>query len=335
MEITVKPTDEIKISVIIPMYNVERVIDRCLRSLEEQSLQGVEYLFIDDCSTDGSVAKLSTWIDSRKEADVYYRIVQHKNNQGVAVARNTGLDLAKGIYVYYVDADDYIEPQTLKLLFQEAEATKADIVGCEWFLSFHKNERSMMQQDVQSGEELFKKIGRGVIRWNLWLFLVKRSLYVDHGVRFLPQMNMGEDLMVMAKLALLASKVHICHQPLYHYVQSNTNSLTKNYEISFPQIIANIQEINNFLLERNRVDFQEYIYQMQLNAKLPFLISSKTSNYLFWLNSFPEANKYIEKNKDSAWRTRFIQQAARARQFWILRVYYWVVIKVVYGFIYK
>lgn len=325
---------EITVSVIIPMYNVERVINRCLHSLEQQNLKGVEILFVDDSSTDNSVKKLSAWINAHRKSDKYYHLICHDTNQGVAVARNTGLEHAKGKYIYYVDADDYIEPNALSNLYQIAEDNQADIVGCEWYLSFERNERHMVQCDVGTGKDLFQKMAQGVMRWNLWLFLVKRDLYESHGIRFIPQQNMGEDMMVMSKLSLLASKVQIIHKPYYHYIQFNTNSLTKKYQDNFPQIVANLQEIEGYL-QKNYQELKELVYLMQLNAKLPFLISSKESDYQFWLKTFPDANQYIEKNSNSSWYTRYIQLAARNKQFWILKLYYWTVIKVFYGYIYK
>lgn len=325
----------IVVSVIIPMYNVEQVIDRCLSSLLVQDIQDVEYLFIDDCSTDDTVLKLTAWIAEQQKEGVYYRLICHDSNQGVAAARNTGLENARGKYIYYVDADDYLEPQALKILYQLAEEQQADIVGCEWFLSFKTNERHMRQCEVATGEELFRKMALGVMRWNLWLFFVKRSLYEDYRIRFIPRMNMGEDMMVMSKLSLLASKISICHQPLYHYVQYNSGSLTKSYQKGFSQIIANIREIDTFVCERGRSDLKDYIHFMKLNSKLPFLISSKTSDYRYWLECFSESNNYIEKNRESSLYTRFIQLAARNKQFWILKIYYWTVIKILYGCIYK
>ncbi len=327
--------NEIKISVIIPMFNVEHVVDRCLQSLLEQRLTGVEYIFIDDCSKDATVLKLSAWIEANKSNENKYSLICHESNQGVAVARNTGLDNAHGKYVYYVDADDYIEPNTLALLYDEAEKYQADIVGCEWMLTFEKNERYMRQADVVMGEALFTKFAKGVMRWNLWLFLVCRSLYEENNLRFIPQMNMGEDLMIMMKIALVANRVQIIHKPLYHYSQTNSVSLTKNYEKSISQISTNIVEIEQFLEAKGRMDLQVYLYLLQLNVKLPFLISSQIRDYETWQKWFPKSNKYIEYNDEATWRTKLLQKAARAKQYWFLRLYYFFVIKVVYGIIFR
>lgn len=323
------------VSVIIPMFNVAHSIDRCLHSLAAQRMERVEYLFIDDCSTDATVSRLSAWIAERQDGVASFRLIRHESNQGVAVARNTGLNHASGKYIYYVDADDYIEPDTLQILYDEAEAEELDIAGCEWFLSFRQNERRMGQPDAANGDELFRKMAQGTMRWNLWLFLVRRSLYEAHSIRFIPRMNMGEDMMVMLKLSLHARRVRVFHTSLYHYGQTNSSSLTKNYLNSIPQITANIEETERYLRAVGRTDLCQYISLLKLSVKLPFLISSSASDYRVWLSWFPEANEHIGENATCSWRTRMLQRAARAKQFWFLRLYYWLVIKVVYGLLYK
>lgn len=326
---------ETAISIIVPMFNVEHVVDRCLLSLSQQNIENIEVLFVNDCSTDGTAAKIATWIEKQKSDTATYRLISHESNKGVAAARNTGLDNATGKYIYYVDADDYIEPETLRTLYENAETNGWDIAGCEWLLTFKQNERHMVQPDTKNGREMFEKMTQGVMRWNLWLFLVKRELYEREAIRFIPQMNMGEDLMVMLKLTLMADKVGILHKPLYHYIQTNADSLTKSYEKSIPQITANIEEAERYLREKRRTELLDNINMLKLNVKLPFLISARNEDYRIWLEWFPEANKYIDYNKELPWRTRFIQKAARAKQFWILKLYYWLVIKVLYGLIYK
>lgn len=325
--------NQIKVSVIVPMYNVSKVMKRSIESLYAQTLSGIELIFVDDHSVDGTLDTLQSLLPQKEGLQV--KIVRHAENRGVAVARNTGLDHATGEYIYYVDADDYIEPNTLEKLYGTAKGCDADIVGCEWFLTFEKNERHMKQADVTSGNELFVKMAHGVMRWNLWLFLVKRSLYERNGFRFIEGMNMGEDMMVMMKLALHADKVHIVHEPLYHYIQTNSGALTKNFNAYRYQVSANAEEVGAYMERIGRNDMADAFLQLKLTLKLPLLISDKVADYETWLNWFPEANSVANNNGDLPWRTRFIQVAAAKRQFWILKLYYRLVIKFVYGVLYK
>lgn len=315
------------------MYNVSAVIDNCIATLFSQTLSDIELVFVDDCSTDDSLNKLKAMLPEKDGVGV--KILQHSVNRGVAAARNTGLAAVTGEYVYYVDADDYIESNTLEVLYKEAKQKDADIVGCEWFLSFKHNERAVKQSQAHSGEELFKKFAGGVIRWNLWLFLVKRSLYVDNDIHFFERMNMGEDMMVMMKLALNAKNVSIVNIPLYHYIQTNTNSLTKNFSAYKEQVTFNAEEVARYVDNISRKDLISDVLQLKLSLKLPLLISDKKRDYEMWMAWFPEANIAVDNNVYLPWRTWFIQKMAVKRHFWILRLYYWLIIKVVYGIIYK
>ena len=324
-----------KVSVIMPMYNVENIMSRSVQSLFSQTLSDFEVIFVDDCSTDNTNEELRKIIIDIKREDIAIQVIRHEYNMGVAVARNTGLNHASGEYIYYVDADDYIEPVTLEKLYNKAQEFDADIVGCEWFLTFQNNERFMKQAHVSTGDELFTKMAHGVMRWNLWLFLVKRSLYETNGFRFIEKLNMGEDMMVMMKLALHANQVEIIHEPLYHYIQTNSGSLTKNFSAYRYQVTGNVEELGYYLEKIGRKDMINAFMQLKLTLKLPLLISDKVDDYKTWYQWFPEANDFVEENKDIPWRTRFIQVAASKQQYWILKLYYWLVIKVVYGIIYK
>lgn len=325
--------NQVKVSVIIPMYNVGKVMTRAIESLYAQTLPGIELIFVNDYSKDDTQNRLEALLVPKEGVEV--KIIQHTRNKGVAAARNTGLDHATGEFIYYVDADDYIECNTLEILYNEAKRKGADIVGCEWFLSFKQNERAVKQAQAENGDELFKKFAGGVIRWNLWLFLVKRSLYVDNDIRFIEQMNMGEDMMVMMKLALNANKVSILNVPLYHYIQTNTNSLTKNFLAYKEQVTANANEIALYVEKKSREDLKLDVLQLKLSLKLPLLISNKNSDYEMWMEWFPEANDVVDENKYLPWRTRFIQQCASKKRYWVLKFYHFLFVKLFYGVIYR
>lgn len=323
----------IKVSVIVPMYNVAHILDKAVETLFAQTLKGVEYIFVDDCSSDDTLQLLNSRLPVKEGVTV--KVLHHECNRGVAVARNTGLDNATGEYVYYVDADDYIEPCTLERLYDNAVVRGADIVGCEWYLSFEKSERHMRQAHVTDGNGLFARMANGVMRWNLWLFMVRRELYELPGMRFIEGMNMGEDMMVMMKLAMNAKSVSMIHEPLYHYIQTNSGSLTKNFNAYRYQVTANVNEVGEYIKTQGRDDLDEPFMQLKLTLKLPLLISDKRTDYETWLEWFPESNGAVDGNKELPWRTRFIQKAAARGHFWVVKLYYRLVIKFVYGIIYR
>lgn len=326
------------VSVIIPVYNAEDTLAISSESLLRQSYPFLEIIYINDCSTDGSGESIRDW--ARKLEDKEYvtvRIIDHERNKGVAVARNTGLDHATGRYIYYVDADDAIEPDAIEVLVNAALQNDAEIVGCNWFLSFEKNERKMNQLAFSTAYEGLMGILNGTMRWNLWLFLVDRSLYEKNAVRFTPGLDMGEDLMVMCKLFTCANRVIYVDRALYHYRQSNTASLTKVYSIEHvEQVTQNVQEVERFLKESVFADrLTNHIEFLKLNIKLPLLISDDRERYKQWLDWFPEANNYIMLNKAQPWRTRVLQLSAYKKRFWAVQLYYRIINQVVYGILYK
>lgn len=325
------------ISVIIPVYNASGTLPHCLKSLTMQTYKNLEILFVDDCSTDNSLEILNCYAKQKCDTDIVIRLLQHRQNRGVAAARNTALLHATGDYIYYVDADDSIESDTLECLMHEAKKNSMDIVGHEWYLTFRSKERYMRQPDYSTPVEALQKMMCGVMRWNLWLFLVRRSLYVENNIQFIEGMNMGEDMMVMMKLFTCAERVSVMHRPFYHYEQTNVNSLTKTYSSDhIRQVTNNMYEVERSI---NASFYKEALSQflpfLKLNIKLPLLITDDTIRYRQWSVWFPEANEYALRNKQLPFRTRVIQWMATKRYFFLLKLYYRFVFKVVYGFIYK
>jgi len=325
----------VKVSVIVPMYNVALFANSCMAGLICQSLKDFEIIFVDDCSTDNTFEIISSLAISNGREDVRFKLIHHQKNQGVACARNTGLENAEGEYIYFVDADDRIESDTLERLYGAAKSIDADISGCEWYITFSRNERHIHQINVNTGKELFSALSHGLMRWNLWLYMVRRTIYEENHFRFLPGMNMGEDMMQMMRLSLVSEKVVIIHHPLYHYIQTNSDAQTKKWTTkSRDQVSSNVAEVERFC-QSISYDCSTELDFLKLNLKLPFIISDRDEDYEVWKNWFPEVNSSISENRNLPFRTKFIQKAANRGQFWIVRLYYWLVIKFIYGVLYQ
>jgi glycosyltransferase involved in cell wall biosynthesis len=324
-------------SVIIPVYNAGNRVAIALESLRRQDYSNLEIIIVNDCSTDHSIHCIAEYVPVLEERGMRVKVISHAQNRGVAAARNTGLDHATGEFIYYVDADDRIEPDTIGLLYNMAITANADIVGCNCFLTFEKTERKMNQPAFTNPKDAILKMLNGSMRWNLWLFLVRRSLYVKHQIRFIPGMNMGEDLLVMVKLFVHAHHVVFLDKSLYHYGQSNGQSLTKIYsDTHIQEVTANVREVEQYLSQSKFAgQLGNSIAFLKLNIKLPLLISDQEPQYQRWLNWFPEVNERVMDNDALPVRTRFLQWLAGKRQFWALKLYFRVVIGFVYGNLYK
>ncbi|MHA7608269.1 glycosyltransferase family 2 protein [Elizabethkingia meningoseptica] len=327
------------VSIILPVYNAETTLHIAINSIMLQTYNHLELIIINDCSQDDTLALLYQYADkiAFHYKGIIVNIISHEQNKGVAAARNTGLNNASGEYIYYVDADDWIDSEAIEKMINEQQRSNADIVGCNWYLSFNHNERKMNQPTFTSPLNAIQQILNGTMRWNLWLFMVKRSLYEKYNIRFIDGMNMGEDLMVMIQLFIHSHHVSFINEGLYHYGQSNNDSLTKTYSEKHQQEVTTNLLIVEESLSRSHFskNIGNGINFLKLNIKLPLLISNKKSNYKQWEKWFPESNKFVLKNKELPVRTRLLQWLAVKRQYWVLKLYYNIVIRYIYGVIYK
>ena len=324
------------ISVIVPIYKVENFIGRCVDSLMKQSLrQGVEYIFVDDCSPDKSMLVLNEVLNSYPERKSNILIIKHKENKGLPSARNTGMQYASGKYIYHCDSDDYLEDNALELLLQQAESLHADIVWCDWFLTFSKNERYMKQPVYFTPDEALKGILKGHMKYNVWNKLVLHSLYTENGVLFPDGHGMGEDMTMMLLFAV-AGRVAYIPQAFYHYVKLNTEAYSQNFSLNHLESVKhNIRTVELFLHSRlgNGLDLE--IACMKLEAKFPFLMSDRKEMYRLWERTYPEANAYILRNHYISRRRRWVQWCAAKRLWFLVRLHGWIVGKLIYGIIYR
>ena len=325
----------IKVSVIIPIYKVEKFIERCARSLMEQSLQDVEYIFVDDATPDDSIQILNRVIADYPDKIHSVKILTHERNQGLPAARNTGLATATGEYIFHCDSDDYVELNMLESLYRVAIERQADIVWCDWYLSFETNERYMKQPAYSTPMEALKAMLGGAMKYNVWNKLVRHSLYIDNGVSFPSGYGMGEDMTMMLLFAH-AKKVAYLPKAFYHYVKLNTNAFSQTYsEKHLEELRYNVQNTESKLKELFGDALEQEISFLKLEAKFPFLLSHDKCKRKLWREWYPEANRYILKNHNISTRSRIIQWCAWKHLDGVVSLYRWLLNRVVYGIIYK
>lgn len=229
-----------KVSVIVAIYNMERVMRRCVESLLAQTLQDFELLLIDDGSTDGSAAICDEYAarDSRVRAI-------HKNNEGVASARQCGIDHAQGEYTIHADPDDWVEPDMLKQLYAKAIEMGADMVVCDYYINddvyVRQQPRSLQPQAMLY--ELFQQL-----HGSCWNKLVSRACSNRFDIKFPAGINFCEDQYVIAALLCHDIKVSYCPVAFYHYMY-NATSLSRKYDEHTYQMDLHIREMFRELLE--------------------------------------------------------------------------------------
>lgn len=327
--------NNILVSVIVPVYKVEAFIERCIRSLMEQTLQETEFIIVDDCSPDNSISVVQTVIHDYPERRKQVQLIRHEANKGLPAARNSGLAVASGEYVFHCDSDDFVEPEMLEQMYKTAKDTDADIVWCDWILSFGQNERYMKQPSYGTSVEALKGMLSGTMKYNVWNKLVRRKLYVDNNIMFPAGYGMGEDMTII-RLFACAQKVVYLPGAFYHYVKLNIGAFSNTYsERHLDELRHNTDETLSFLKNRNGDVLAHDMEFFKLDVKFPFLITDDKRKYMLWETWYPEANQYIKLNKDVSFRRRLLQLLASKKHFWLVGLYYKLIHRFIYGILYR
>ena len=323
-----------KVSVIIPFYNVAPFIERCVRSLMEQTLKDVEFIFVDDASPDESAGILRRVL---AEYDREARIVVHQQNQGLPAARNTGLSHAKGEFIFHCDSDDWLEPDMLEELYDAAVNADADFSYCDFYIDFGNSRRHMPTPDYPDAETMVKEgFLAGMMKYNVWNKLVRRELYDSPApIRFPSGHSMGED-MTMIALGLRSKGIARVAKPLYHYMKTNGGAFTNTFsERHLADIEYNAGKTLDILQQWDTTDKELFIALFKLNIKLPFLFSGSYSQYRLWHRWYPEANAFIGKNTILPRRTVLVQQWARLHLYPLIAAYTFAVNNLYYKILHR
>lgn len=321
-----------KVSVIVPIYNVSDYIGRCAQSLFSQTLQDIEYIFVNDATPDNSIDILLSVLDRFPERKSQVRLVNHDSNQGLPAARNTGIAPASGDYIFNCDSDDFLEPDMLQLMLDEAIHSDADMVWCDWFLTFGSNERIMRQPEASTPREALADMLNGSMKYNVWNKLIRRSLFVDNHIKFPSGYAMGEDMTII-RIAAKAGKVAHVAKPLYHYIRTNSGAMTQQYTPArLDALCHNVQQTIDYLRANiSDINLEREISWFLLNSKLPFLFTGSTHDISLWQQWYPQANAHILSNKSQSLRTRLLQWCAAHGMSTVNIIYYKLIFSLIYG----
>lgn len=323
-----------KVSIIMPVYNAASTLQDSLDSIAAQSFRDFEAVFVDDCSTDGSLSLLETFA---AESGISCRIIRQERNAGAAAARNCGLEAATGEYIAWADADDRLAYDTLEKAVAAAVGADSDIVGWDWTLGFEKNGRYMRQAEYVTPLDALKAMMGGTMRWNLWLFMVRRQLLESNGIRFIDGADMGEDMQFMLRAFSCAGRVCQIHESLYSYNAVNSSSISHQFnERRRNEVSCNVANAERALSEsRYAGELEPYFNYLKLYIKLPLLMSADKCDYETWYSWFPESNGHAAENRALPWRTRAVQRMAAGRMWFGVKFYHIFVYKLVYGILYR
>lgn len=202
-----------EISIIVAIYNAEKYLYRCIKSLKNQFFTSFEVLLIDDGSTD----KSGIICEEVAKKDQRF-LVFHKQNEGVSATRQFGVDHAHGIYTIHVDPDDWVEPTYLDALYKQALVSSADIIVCDFF-QHEENRNFINRQNIvgMTNNDIIHALLQGKIQGSVGNKLIKRESYNKYGVKFPKGINIWEDLYVCCLFFMYDVVSSYVPQVLYHY----------------------------------------------------------------------------------------------------------------------
>ncbi|MCX4316099.1 MAG: glycosyltransferase [Lachnospiraceae bacterium] len=218
------------VSVVVPVFNTEAYLHRCIDSILAQTYSNIEVIVIDDGSTDssGKICDFYAGADSRVK-------VLHQENQGVSIARNHGIHQAAGEYILFVDSDDWMEPNMLETMFEKVKRDRRQLIVCNAFRDNNPS-RKIMDLDIQEDEVLsFQELARcdrrGIsVMDGPWGKLYNLNLIRENALEFDPQINFGEDRLFVFHYTCLVEETVCIAKPYYHYVYREESAL--NGELS-------------------------------------------------------------------------------------------------------
>ena len=288
-----------KVSIIVPVYNVEKYLDKCLKSLVNQTLEDIEVIIINDGSTDDSQIIIDKYtVDYPDKVRSFFQ-----KNAGQGEARNFGIEKATGEYIAFVDSDDYVDSNMYKLLYQKAKAEDLDIVLCDNYNVYEKGRAGIRQSLYDTDNHLFDKPA-------VWNKIYKAELIKKNNIKFRKKV-WYEDLDFTFKIYTLTDKVGYIKESLYNYLlrrgsTMNNDNISRNREIflAFDEIIKYSRNNDSYQKIAPIIEYLaiENIYIATIvrviNASSYGAIKQNINCYLDYMNTnFTnyKNNKYIYK----------------------------------------
>ncbi len=311
-----------KVSVLIPVYNVEKYIEKCIISIINQTMTNdVECIILNDYTPDKSIEIVNDILSSYN-GNISFRIINHEQNKGLAVARNSLITAATGDYIIHIDSDDYCEPDMIEKMYQKAIEKDADIVVADYYKTEYKKE--IYQHAIVSADPdiNIKLYFRGYAATYVWNKLVKRSLYTTHHLKNPEGLNNFEDAYMCICWFLFAQKVSYCPFAFVHHIVFNVNSYTncKNFK-SLKDQIGICNEIEHVLKRNGKYKQFEQCFQIYL-AGLQFNLLKNSHGNLQrkWNKDYKIAIRYILKHNGlNSWQKTALAFAS-CNMLWIFNL---------------
>lgn len=279
--------EEIKISVIIPAYNVEKYINRCLESIISQTLKDIEIIVVNDGSTDSTLKKIAVFMEKDKRIKLI-----NKCNEGVSSARNEGIKKSKGNYIFYVDGDDFIKKTTLEELYNYAIRKDLDVVTSDIYI--YKNEKiintmkdiEIKNEEIISPKDYLVKFFNNEGTYAVWNKLWKKELYIKNNIFFPENLSYGEDGCTIPRLIINSKKIGKINKCFYYYCMNEESAMHRGNKIKVYDYLKGYLLVKDYFQKKSVLWYEDYDFHYKFYYVYNFVINM--SYY----------NKTIQKNKN-------------------------------------
>lgn len=330
-----KDNEEIVVSVCVPIYKVEKYIGRCVISLMEQTLQNIQFIFVDDCSPDRSIDELKKVLSRYPQRLNNIQIVYNKKNNGLATTRNIALNYAKGKYLAFVDSDDWLELDALGKMSNFMSENSLDIAYSDYYIDDGKTVRNSCFQRVYANHDsCVRALLRAELGQSNFNKMYRRQIIIDSNIRFVDGADMAEDRGFNCRLFTYAKKIAKYQgKPYYHYFVDNSSSITSNIFSSqnigsekfwsrARQSKANSDAIIQFLQNNGWANkYEMEIYYQQLASRSYYLYPNTKESLQKWMLLEPESNAGISIYYKKTIERFFVALLGKGlwRPYWIYR----------------
>lgn len=284
------------LSIIIPIYKAEQSIERCVRSLMEQTMkENIEFIFINDCTPDTSMEILRRIINEYPQRKKQIRIIENETNMGVSATRKIGIEAANGKYIGWCDSDDWVDVTMYQTLYEATQDGRIDIVVTNFINEEKGCTKNVMISMCTSPQECIEKMWMGFyFPGALWQQITRKDL-IKFGMSQITQVNYAEDVYSLLLTYYKASTIAYIKECLYHYNCNNEASLIHN--VAFTKKAWNAQASNlklvTKILYNNGGKSRYHITCNALKYNLKNFYKSVFSNIYEFYYIFPECYKDV------------------------------------------
>ncbi len=219
-----------KVSILVPVYGVEKYVGQCSRTLFGQTYDNIEYVFVDDCTPDDSVVVIRQVLAEYPHREQQVNIVRHDHNRGLGAARKTALEAATGDFVLNVDSDDYLSLDAVEKLVACQQQTGADIVSGNYSSHFEDG-TIVFHREQHWNKDITLKLMliQHTLLPHIWARLIRKTVYTEHGIESVEGINMAEDMALTPRLIHAANKMAYVDDSVYYYRDDSSASTFANH----------------------------------------------------------------------------------------------------------